>query len=239
MRRAQATGPRPFEVTSKQSAAQGHGTRLSATATGAVMPASAIVEQLGSHFVTDPDFNIELNGKAVELTDLSDLCEKRTIEVPNVGTLTISRFDTERSGKSSKPHGIAWWVNRRLVGRPGWNALVDSRRSVAKRFTYIVEANQLAKQVKADWSDFRGVREAVWKGRPDHAFRKGFKSGLLNLRAQEDAIDFLQGHSLGSGSARGRYIDPAMLRLPEVVALIPKIGATSTNVVALPKPTLA
>lgn len=78
------------------------------------------------------------------------------------------------------------------------------------------------------------VRAAVWKGRPFHAFRKAFKSGLLGLGASADAVDYLQGHSLGSGSSRGRYIDGSLLRLEATVALIPRIGA-SGNVVQLPR----
>jgi integrase len=75
------------------------------------------------------------------------------------------------------------------------------------------------------------VREAVYKRRPDHAFRKGFKSELIAAGAHIDAVDFLQGHSLGAGS-RGRYIDPSRLPLREAVALIPCIAA-DTNVVKL------
>ena len=58
---------------------------------------------------------------------------------------------------------------------------------------------------------------------PTHAFRKGFKSGLLALGGHPDAIDFLQGHVLGRGS-RSRYIDPyTALPLKETVALVPTI----------------
>ncbi len=77
-----------------------------------------------------------------------------------------------------------------------------------------------------------GVREAAWRGHPDHAFRRGFKSGLLALGAHPDAIDFLQGHSLGGGS-RGRYIDGGMLPLRETVAMVPAVGQGSENVVKL------
>jgi integrase len=76
-----------------------------------------------------------------------------------------------------------------------------------------------------------GVREEVWRQRPEHAFRRGWKSGMLQLGANADAVDYLQGHSLGAGS-RGRYIDAMMLPLVETVAKVPAIGA-ETNVVKL------
>lgn len=69
-----------------------------------------------------------------------------------------------------------------------------------------------------------GVREAVWTQRPEHAFRRGFKSGLLALGCNADAVDYLQGHSLGEGS-RGRYIDAWSLPLAETVAKVPRIGS--------------
>jgi len=76
-----------------------------------------------------------------------------------------------------------------------------------------------------------GVRVEAYRGDPHHAYRKGFKSGMLALGAHTDAVDYLQGHKLGGG-ARGRYIDPWMaLRLDDVVKTIPKIGGQ--NVVAL------
>lgn len=77
-----------------------------------------------------------------------------------------------------------------------------------------------------------GVREAAWRGHPDHAFRRGWKSGLLELGAHPDAVDFLQGHALGAGS-RGRYIDGARLPLRETVAMVPVMGRGSENVVKL------
>ena len=57
---------------------------------------------------------------------------------------------------------------------------------------------------------------------PHHAFRKGFKSGLLRAGAPPDAVDHLQGHVI-SGS-RGRYIDPMVAYdLVEVVGRVPPL----------------
>ena len=68
-----------------------------------------------------------------------------------------------------------------------------------------------------------GIREAAWKGRPHHAFRKGFVSELRRAGAEPDAIEYLVGHGLG---LRGVYTDPDALGLPDVVALIPPIGGS-------------
>jgi len=68
------------------------------------------------------------------------------------------------------------------------------------------------------------VPERVWRGAPHHAFRKGFKSGLLRAGPAPDAVDHLQGHVI-SGS-RGRYIDPLVAYdLVEVVGRVPAINS--------------
>ena len=103
---------------------------------------------------------------------------------------------------------------------------------------YIVPTNgdgDRDRQARAKYMNHRwkktGVRAEAWTGDPHHAFRKGFKSGLLALGCQPDAVDYLQGHELGSG-ARGRYIDPwQALHLEDVVGKIPLIG--DSNLVPL------
>lgn len=103
--------------------------------------------------------------------------------------------------------------------RVGW--LIPTRRK---------SRDPRARDILRAWKR-AGVRETVWKRRPEHAFRRGFKSGLLQLGASPDAVDFLQGHQLGAGS-RGRYIDGQALPLRETVAMVPRVGAAS-NVVQM------
>ncbi len=75
------------------------------------------------------------------------------------------------------------------------------------------------REVALAWQE-AGVAERVWLGSPHHAFRKGFKSGLLRAGAPPDAVDHLQGHVI-SGS-RGRYIGPFVAYdLVEVVGRVP------------------
>ncbi len=62
------------------------------------------------------------------------------------------------------------------------------------------------------------ARPEIWKGRPDHCFRKGLVSGLKRAGADSDAIEVLVGHSLG---LRGVYTDPRAMPLVVAVGLIP------------------
>ena len=76
-------------------------------------------------------------------------------------------IDSQSTDRTAKQHGIAWWVNRRLVSKCGWRGsdevkIVDGRFEEAKRFTFIVHADFLAKNsVEADWSDFK-VDDPAW-----------------------------------------------------------------------------
>jgi len=148
--------------------------------------------------------------------------------------------DMERGTLSIRPE-----IDKNGAGRvvPLAPLLLDEIATWGKREGYVIPCNRRPgpREREARGRDLRrawqraGVREAVWRRRPDHAFRRGFKSGLLQLGANPDAVDYLQGHNLGAGS-RGRYIDPwHALPLREVVAMVPKIGTAGAgeNVVQL------
>jgi integrase len=76
-----------------------------------------------------------------------------------------------------------------------------------------------------------GVRAEIHKQRPDHAFRRGFLSGVKRAGADSEAAEFYVGHAIPG--ARGRYIDAAFLELRAVVAHVPPL--LPSNVIALPK----
>ena len=62
-------------------------------------------------------------------------------------------------GRTSKQHGVAWWVNNRLVGEQSWKGFdgvyLDARHTEARRYTIIVKADILENYVKADWTGFK------------------------------------------------------------------------------------
>jgi hypothetical protein len=152
-------GNQPFRVKFEGSSpTKDHGTRIYTIAKQIELEEDKLKDLVGSRFVTDPDFKLFVNNKQVTLFDLEHLCDKSDIEIKDVGTITVRRFDCEKTGKTSKHQGVAWWVNRRLVGAPSWDyfagALLDARSATAKRFTYVVESDCLDKSVKPDWSGF-------------------------------------------------------------------------------------
>jgi hypothetical protein len=156
--RRSGQSPFAFDLVQKGDASD-HGTRIYTKVQSAVISPDTVVELIGSRFVADPDFGILVNGEPVTLTDLEHLCEKYDVPIEGSDTVVvIRRFDSERGDRTSKQHGVAWWVNRRLVGNPSWEVydrpLLDARTATAKRFTYVVEADGLAPAVRPDWSGF-------------------------------------------------------------------------------------
>lgn len=67
-----------------------------------------------------------------------------------------------------------------------------------------------------------GVPERKWKGRPHHAFRAGFLSGLRSRGAPLDAIEVLVGHA-PTATARS-YLSRDAFDLRAVVDLVPALG---------------
>jgi len=132
-------------------------------------------------------------------------------------------------------------VDKMRIGRtmPLHPLLLDLLAGMGRREGYVLPSRSATREpnrrgLARAW-EAEGVREEVWAGRPDHAFRRGFKTGLLELGANADAVDFLQGHRLGEG-ARGRYVDGSRLPLRETLAMVPAIGvpgASRSNVVGL------
>jgi Histidine kinase-, DNA gyrase B-, and HSP90-like ATPase len=165
--RSHGTTPFIIDVEAEQPSAR-HGTRLYTTVQHNLLDERALIELIGSRFVADPEFRIFVNDNEIHLTDLEHLSVIHNLQVDDVGTLIIRRYDSQITGRTSKQNGVAWWVNRRLVGVPSWDvwdgALLDSRTAIAKRLVYVVEADPLTKAVKQDWSGFH-ASQAVNRSR--------------------------------------------------------------------------
>lgn len=108
---------------------------------------------------------------------------------------------------------IAGW------GRREGYLLTTNRRGIRERLARPRDMERAWKRA--------GVREPAWKGRPHHAFRKGFISELRRAGADADAVEFLVGHSLG---LKGVYTDPTALPLREAIAKIPPLETAETVV---------
>ncbi|WP_067738356.1 ATP-binding protein [Novosphingobium naphthalenivorans] len=165
-------GLRPFDwavVHREQSA--GHGVEIrAAEPTRLRLSAADIREVLGTRFLTDPNFQVSVDGQAVTFDDIpQDFVRESFVDIPGVGRARILMIDSQRADRTTRQHGIAWHVNNRLVGDCGWRGtdyerVLDGRTSEAKRFTFIVFADFLADTdaILPDWSGFQ-LSNDTWK----------------------------------------------------------------------------
>ena len=155
-----------------ESGVAGHGTEIRGCSeiTQIGLDEAGARDIIGSRFLADPGFRVFLNEKLISFADISSQSLSTTsLTIPGLGDVTIHHIDTRKADRTTKQHGIAWWVQRRAVGDFGWRGsdverVLDGRSSEAKRFTFIVEADFLnqASAVKADWSGFEDDNSA-WK----------------------------------------------------------------------------
>jgi len=165
---------RPFNVEQLSSSAHvaGHGSEITGEDSPLGLDAEAVREIIGSRFLTDPGFVVTVDGTPVTFEDLSDdQIVESGVEVPGLGTAKVLMIDGQKVDRTTRQHGIAWWVNNRAVGACRWRgsdlmSVIDGRTSEAKRFTFIVFADFLEQSVKPDWSDFDPAGEAWSAARP-------------------------------------------------------------------------
>jgi hypothetical protein len=157
-----STGESPFKFDLLNTEdLDGHGTEIFTELHRHDLRLRAVRELIGSKFIADPAFKLFVNDELVVFTELEHLIETRVIEIADFGRITIRVIDSQKTGRTSKQHGVAWWVYTRLVGEPSWkgfddDAFLDARSAEAKRYTFIVEAEMLTPaDVQDDWSSFR------------------------------------------------------------------------------------
>lgn len=144
---------------------KGHGTEIKCT--GEIyrirVTEDQIRESLGSRFLANPSFQVTINERLISFSDISDSClSVHDFDIENLGKIKILHIDTLKADKTTKQHGIAWWVLNRAVGECKWRGtdyqrILDGRTSEAKRYTFIVQADFLNDHdaIKEDWSWFK------------------------------------------------------------------------------------
>ena len=151
---------------------EGHGTEIICTnkINNIRVTEEQIRESLGSRFLANPSFRVLINGRQISFSDISDSSlSTHEFEIKHLGKIKILHIDTLKADKTTKQHGIAWWVLNRAVGECKWRGtdyqrILDGRTSEAKRYTFIVQADFLSDHdaIKEDWSWFKDDNE-TWK----------------------------------------------------------------------------
>lgn len=144
---------------------QGHGTKISCNfkqefIVNNSLKVDEVRELIGSKFIVDPsDFKIYINGSKIDPIDLLENSQEYRCEILGEGIINVFVIDSKTVGRTTKQHGVAWWVNNRLVGDHSWKdfegSYLDGRTNTAKRYTIIVKADILENEVSDDWTDFQ------------------------------------------------------------------------------------
>lgn len=159
------SGPSPFVLRTETLGRQdGSGTRLLVCVTRKVPDADEILTVLAARFIHDPEFEIRVNGVQRPFTEIEGRVSEELLDLGAGRTATVIVIDSTRLNHSSIHQGIAFWVQRRLVGTPSWAvgqiANFDGRTRFARRYKVIVDTQGFESDVEQDWSAFRAT-EAV------------------------------------------------------------------------------
>jgi len=171
------TSDQPFKTVNpkcEKVAANLHGTRLSVRVQRNCPDAVAIRDILGCRFVADPTFQIIVNGIAVEAQAATGFTEQKVVKLDKV-TLRLKTYDSGSTGRTMRQSGVAFWVGKRLVGRPSWTVddqtILDGRNRFARRLVIVAETDDLYDEVEEDWTRFRDGEtvKAVYKAVIEYA----------------------------------------------------------------------
>lgn len=151
----------PFKIEKETSFLRGeHGTALSVVVERHLPDPDKVREILSARFLHDPQFVVRVNGHSVSLAEQSGLVERGLLDVPGCPGAEAFVVDSTRAAKSTIYQGIAFWLNGRLVGSPGWivgnEVVLDGRSRFAKRYAVVVKvADEWIVEVEADWARFK------------------------------------------------------------------------------------
>lgn len=190
------SGPSPFVLRSETSGQRaGSGTRLSVRVARKVPDADEILTVLAARFVHDPEFEIWVNGEQRSFAEIEGRVSEEKLDIGNGHSATVIVIDSTRLNHSSVHQGIAFWVQRRLVGTPSWSvgqvAAFDGRTRFARRYKVIVDTQGYDSDIEQDWTAFRAtdaVRD-LYRATAEHISKvaQGLATEVVEA-ASEDAL---------------------------------------------------
>lgn len=154
-----SSGNEPFKIISKKTYKKsGHGTEISAYANRNIPDEKMMKEILSARFIYDPQFELRINGIDLSLATCNGVVGEAQLTTINGKHLRVAIIDSNKTALSSQQHGIAFWVCGRLVGSPAWSfgqyQFLDARYKIAKRYTIIVQSEDIIDEVLPDWTGF-------------------------------------------------------------------------------------
>lgn len=204
------SGPSPFVLRSETiDRKNGSGTRLSVVVERKLPDTEEILTVLAARFIHDPEFVIRVNGRQRSFAEIDGKVSEGSIDLGSGRSATVSVIDSTRLNHSSVHQGVAFWVQRRLVGTPSWSigqiASFDGRTRFARRYKVIVDTQGFDSDVEHDWTAFRptdSVRD-LFRATAEHIGKVAQELAAEIVEAtSEDALTQNRGElaTLGQGA---------------------------------------
>jgi len=160
---AARSGSAPFAIVRQEEFSRaGHGTTLTCRVQRHLPSVTRIREVLGARFLFDPQFTLMINGRRLTLPTMDAVRRIAAFKIDGK-RVQIDCVDSNDSNRTTQVHGVVFWVDKRRVGNPSWvvngRVLLDGRRSIAKRVTFVVHLDGFEESVLPDWSGFSPSEE--------------------------------------------------------------------------------
>ena len=154
-----SSGTEPFKITHHTNYVKlGHGTKISAYVQRHLPDISAMTDIVSARFLYDPKFTVTINGEHVDLLNHRGVCDEKDVVLENGVKFCLTIIDSTKTALKSQQHGIAFWISGRLVGKPSWSygglQFLDGRVKAAKKYTLIIQTDELIDDVLPDWTGF-------------------------------------------------------------------------------------
>lgn len=223
-----SSGEMPFKIyNEKINDKEGHGTILSTFVTQNLPEVKTITDVLSARYLFDPSFIVKINDVVVDLSKHSGLQKQEELVLENGITLKIYIIDSNKTAKKSVYHGIAFWVGKRLVGEPSWELgdiiVRDGRTQIAKRYTVIVQTEDMYEDILPDWTAFKKnertkvVFESVAKYINNYIKEiSKEKRNETKLEIVRNRIDEIGGLDKSSQSVVAEFIDNIIEEQPDL-----------------------
>ena len=203
-----SSGRNPFIITNRDTYVKtGHGTKLSTYINKHLPKADEMAEIISARYLYDPHFIVKINGKTIDLSEHKGIHEIKTIKLDNGAEATITVIDSSKTAKKSQQHGIAFWVGGRLVGKPSWSygdfVFLDGRVKAAKRYTIVIQTDDIRDEVLPDWS---GFADSLKMGSVYLQLKKHIDESLLSVMSDQIKDERATGGTSYIWSKRGFFI---------------------------------
>lgn len=149
----------PFVIIEESSKkANSQGTTLQVIVTKNLPKSNEINDIISARFLHDPNFKITINRNIINLATHTGRI--KTIDFPYKDyKFKIHLIDTKKSRKNTLYQGVAIWQSGRLIGEPSWalgaNIILDGRTQEAKKYSIVIETDDLEQYIREDWSGFK------------------------------------------------------------------------------------